>query len=202
MALGMFAAREARQAAAVLWAGLNGSLALLSHPIRRTMVTTDLPGLYHATLELLLKGLTCADDAPLASDDVERAASERVRKGDDGMKEVVITNPVRTANRQLRRRVQDRARLRPGQDRHAARHRRRRHRPRPLGRGHLRQHRHAVGGGQHRPRVGASTPASPSMCRPTPCSATAPRACRPSQRLSTPSRPATASSTWSAAPRT
>ncbi|MCU0507631.1 MAG: TetR/AcrR family transcriptional regulator [Anaerolineae bacterium] len=64
MALGMFAARDARQAAAVLWAGLNGSLALLSHPIRRSMVATDLPGLYHATLELLLKGLTCAEGAP------------------------------------------------------------------------------------------------------------------------------------------
>lgn len=66
MALGMFAARDARQAAAVLWAGLNGALTLLSHPIRRSMVTTDLPGLYHATLELLLKGLTCAEDAPPA----------------------------------------------------------------------------------------------------------------------------------------
>jgi hypothetical protein len=64
MALGMFAARDARQAAAVLLAGLNGSLALLSHPIRRSMVATDLPGLYHATLELLLKGLTCAEGAP------------------------------------------------------------------------------------------------------------------------------------------
>jgi AcrR family transcriptional regulator len=61
MALGIFAVHDARQAAAVLWAGLNGSLALLSHPIRRTLVATDLPGLYHATLELLLKGLTCAD---------------------------------------------------------------------------------------------------------------------------------------------
>jgi TetR/AcrR family transcriptional regulator len=63
MALGMFVAADARQAAAVLWAGLNGSLALLAHPIRRTMIQTDLPGLYHATLELLLRGLTCADEA-------------------------------------------------------------------------------------------------------------------------------------------
>ncbi len=64
VALGVFAVRDTRQAAAVLWAGLNGSLALLAHPIRRTMIHTDLPGLYHATLELLLKGLTCADEAP------------------------------------------------------------------------------------------------------------------------------------------
>jgi AcrR family transcriptional regulator len=66
VALGIFAVRDVRQAAAVLWAGLNGSLALLSHPIRRTMVQTDLPGLYHATLELLLKGLTCAGEMPAA----------------------------------------------------------------------------------------------------------------------------------------
>ena len=64
MALGMFAVTDARQAAAVLWAGLNGSLALLAHPIRRTMIQTDLPGLYHATLELLLTGLSCAGKAP------------------------------------------------------------------------------------------------------------------------------------------
>jgi AcrR family transcriptional regulator len=75
IALGIFAAREARQAAAVLWAGLNGSLALLSHPIRRSMVATDLPGLYHATLELLLKGLTCADEGS-SGDGVTGASSE------------------------------------------------------------------------------------------------------------------------------
>ena len=63
MALGLFVAADARQAAAVLWAGLNGALALLAHPIRRTMIQTDLPGLYHATLELLLRGLTCAGEA-------------------------------------------------------------------------------------------------------------------------------------------
>lgn len=76
VALGMFAVRDVRQAAAVLWAGLNGSLALLAHPIRRTMIQTDLPGLYHATLDVLLKGLTCADEviatAP-ALDDANQA---------------------------------------------------------------------------------------------------------------------------------
>jgi AcrR family transcriptional regulator len=83
-ALGVFGVRDARQAAAVLWAGLNGSLALLAHPIRRTMIQTDLPGLYHATLELLLKGLTCADvvdggDAPgpgAANSDATGASNE------------------------------------------------------------------------------------------------------------------------------
>lgn len=61
MGLGMFNASNARQSAAVLWAGLNGCLALLVHPIRRTMVATDLADLYRATTELLLKGLTCPD---------------------------------------------------------------------------------------------------------------------------------------------
>jgi AcrR family transcriptional regulator len=58
VALGIFTCPDVRQAAAVLWAGLNGSLALLAHPIRRTMIATDVPGLYHATLELLLCGLS------------------------------------------------------------------------------------------------------------------------------------------------
>lgn len=58
VALGLFACPDVRQAAAVLWASLNGSLALLAHPIRRTMIATDAPGLYHATLELLLCGLS------------------------------------------------------------------------------------------------------------------------------------------------
>jgi AcrR family transcriptional regulator len=75
MALGIFCVTDARQAAAVLWAGLNGSLALLAHPIRRTMIQSDLPGLYHATLELLLRGLACADRAPYV------ARSETARAG-------------------------------------------------------------------------------------------------------------------------
>lgn len=63
VALGVFHVGDARHAATILWAGLNGSLALLAHPIRRTMIQTDLPGLYHATLDILLKGLSCADMA-------------------------------------------------------------------------------------------------------------------------------------------
>lgn len=58
VALGLFTCPDPRQAAAVLWAALNGSLTLLSHPIRRTMIDTDAPGLYYATLELLLGGLS------------------------------------------------------------------------------------------------------------------------------------------------
>ncbi|MCX6027806.1 MAG: TetR/AcrR family transcriptional regulator [Chloroflexi bacterium] len=57
IALGLFAPGDPRQLAGVLWAGLNGALALVSHPIRRTLVATDEPGLYHATLEVCLRGL-------------------------------------------------------------------------------------------------------------------------------------------------
>jgi hypothetical protein len=53
----MFAAEDARQAAGVLWAALNGALALAAHPIRRTLVAADAESLYRATLEVYLKGL-------------------------------------------------------------------------------------------------------------------------------------------------
>jgi AcrR family transcriptional regulator len=57
MALGLFAPGDPRQLAAVLWASLNGALALMADPIRRTMIATDASGLYRATLEVCLKGL-------------------------------------------------------------------------------------------------------------------------------------------------
>jgi AcrR family transcriptional regulator len=57
MALGIFAAGDARQAASVLWAALNGALALAAHPIRQTLVAADAASLYHATLEVYLRGL-------------------------------------------------------------------------------------------------------------------------------------------------
>jgi AcrR family transcriptional regulator len=58
MALGLFAAGDPRQAAGVLWAALNGALALMAHPIRREMMGTDATGLYRATVEVCLRGLT------------------------------------------------------------------------------------------------------------------------------------------------
>lgn len=64
MALGIFPRGNAQHAATVLWAALNGTLALLAHPIRRAMIATDLHDLYHATVELWLKGLSCPDGAP------------------------------------------------------------------------------------------------------------------------------------------
>lgn len=57
MALGIFAATDPRQAAGVLWATLNGALTLTAHPMRRTMMRTDVAGLYYAALEVCLRGL-------------------------------------------------------------------------------------------------------------------------------------------------
>ncbi len=57
IALGIFATGDPRQLAGVLWASLNGALALVSHPIRQTLIATDEAGLFHATLELCLRGL-------------------------------------------------------------------------------------------------------------------------------------------------
>lgn len=57
MAMGIFARGDARQAASVLWAALNGALALTAHPTRRELVATDAAGLFQATLEHYLRGL-------------------------------------------------------------------------------------------------------------------------------------------------
>jgi AcrR family transcriptional regulator len=57
MALLIFAPGDPRQAAGVLWASLNGALALMAHPIRRQMISVDPSNLYHATLRLYLNGL-------------------------------------------------------------------------------------------------------------------------------------------------
>lgn len=54
---GVFAPGDARQAAGVAWAALNGVLVLLSHPLRREMLAADLESLYAAALDLVLKGL-------------------------------------------------------------------------------------------------------------------------------------------------
>ncbi len=57
MALGVFTAGDARQCAGVIWAALNGALALMSHGIRRQLIVTDMAGLYNATTEIYLRGL-------------------------------------------------------------------------------------------------------------------------------------------------
>ena len=57
MALGLFAPGDPHQAAGVLWAALNGALALAAHPIRRDMMHADASVLYFATFDLCLRGL-------------------------------------------------------------------------------------------------------------------------------------------------
>jgi len=64
IALGIFVHADARQAASVLWAALNGALALAAHPIRRTLVSADPADLYRATFELCLKGLESGSIPP------------------------------------------------------------------------------------------------------------------------------------------
>ncbi len=59
MALGVFAPDEPRQVAGVLWAALNGALALLSHPVRRSMVAATPEEFCDATLQICLRGMAC-----------------------------------------------------------------------------------------------------------------------------------------------
>jgi TetR/AcrR family transcriptional regulator len=54
---GVFKVDEPRQAAAALWASLNGVLVLLGHPLRREMIASDLESLYWTTFDLMLRGL-------------------------------------------------------------------------------------------------------------------------------------------------
>jgi AcrR family transcriptional regulator len=65
---GDFVTRHPRRSAAVLWAGLNGAVVLLSHPLRRTMVGAELPSLYRETLQTFLNGIS-RGDSPRARDD-------------------------------------------------------------------------------------------------------------------------------------
>ena len=60
MALGVLAPGDARQAASVLWAALNGALALLAHPIRRSLVSTELADLYRANVGGVSEGIGAA----------------------------------------------------------------------------------------------------------------------------------------------
>lgn len=48
---------DTRHAASVLWAGLNGVLVLLSHPLRADIVASDLESMYQSMIDVLIKGL-------------------------------------------------------------------------------------------------------------------------------------------------
>jgi AcrR family transcriptional regulator len=54
---GLIGAVDPREAAGVLWAGLNGVLVLLSHPLRAEIVATDLEALYGTMTKVLIDGL-------------------------------------------------------------------------------------------------------------------------------------------------
>lgn len=54
---GLIAIENTREAASVLWAGLNGVLVLLSHPLRAEIIATDLESLYGTMTEVLIEGL-------------------------------------------------------------------------------------------------------------------------------------------------
>jgi AcrR family transcriptional regulator len=57
VAEGTFACCDARQAAAVLWATLNGILELMDHPLRQEMVGVKPEVLYHAAMDTVIRGL-------------------------------------------------------------------------------------------------------------------------------------------------
>jgi AcrR family transcriptional regulator len=59
---GMFGPCDARQAAATLWATLNGVLDLMEHPLRREMVGLKCQVLYDAALETIIRGLRLAPE--------------------------------------------------------------------------------------------------------------------------------------------
>jgi AcrR family transcriptional regulator len=54
---GVYNVTESRQAAAALWASLNGVLVLLGHPLRREMIASDIESLYWTTFDIALRGL-------------------------------------------------------------------------------------------------------------------------------------------------
>lgn len=59
IALGIFTPGDARLAAGVIWAALNGALALMAHPVRRELIATGTTELYNTALKIYLKGLIC-----------------------------------------------------------------------------------------------------------------------------------------------
>ncbi len=54
---GVFACRDARQAAAALWATVNGALELVEHPLRRELVGMGREALYQMAVEIVIRGL-------------------------------------------------------------------------------------------------------------------------------------------------
>jgi TetR/AcrR family transcriptional regulator len=54
---GLITCTNARHTASVVWAGVNGVLVLLSHPLRAEVLGIDLEELYNSMIEVLIAGL-------------------------------------------------------------------------------------------------------------------------------------------------
>lgn len=67
---GQFGCCDVRQAAATIWAALNGVLTLMDHPLRREMVGVETDVLYRTAVETVLRGLR-RGPAPRVSSDSE-----------------------------------------------------------------------------------------------------------------------------------
>lgn len=52
---------DPQKAAALMWAGVNGVLVLLDHPLRREVIGDDVESMYRHMVDTLLKGLTKGD---------------------------------------------------------------------------------------------------------------------------------------------
>ena len=58
---GLFTCCDARQAAATLWATMNGVLELMNHPLRRELVGVGTETLYRTAMETGIQGLQAAE---------------------------------------------------------------------------------------------------------------------------------------------
>jgi AcrR family transcriptional regulator len=54
---GVFHAADSWQAAGSVWAALNGVLVLMAHPLRQSLLKSDLETMFQATLDLVVRGL-------------------------------------------------------------------------------------------------------------------------------------------------
>jgi AcrR family transcriptional regulator len=64
--MGAFHAKDHWQAAGSVWAALNGVLVLMAHPLRQRILHSSVDGMFEATLDLVLKGLTDGRSDPQA----------------------------------------------------------------------------------------------------------------------------------------
>lgn len=73
---GMFDCCDARQAAATLWATLNGVLELMEHPLRREMLGVEREALYQVALETVIRGLRARGAVPTPGENSAKEVRE------------------------------------------------------------------------------------------------------------------------------